>query len=304
MDAIAQGRPRFQFHLSTAVVMMFVAAAVLWLNLGLREHHLYGWPFHVYSYDFTYYDAELGFCPAIPTTADGQWLAVNVILGLLLVVAVGIACEERLAVPPRLPHPAVLAVELCCLAACVLWNLYFPLHWYFQENLGPPLVARVLSWLFLTFAAAFLCRWWLCLSKEWKRSLYLLLLGVISFGVFILPFLAMMRSGRQSPRRNALNALEMALQKYKEEYGSYPPDDRPRKSSGQTLYEYLCKPLSSSNGPFINVHPRSLHVLPDGTTELRGPDGHRYLYRLMPSEKPGQVEPIVEEIQPRRIPPP
>jgi len=40
-------RKRFQIHLSTAIVMMFVAGGCLWINVNGRiigQHHYYGWP--------------------------------------------------------------------------------------------------------------------------------------------------------------------------------------------------------------------------------------------------------------------
>ena len=304
MDEKPRERPWFQYHLSTAIVLMFAAAALLWLNLGLREHRLYGWPFHVYSYDFTYYDAAIGGYHVTPTTNDVAWLVANVVVCLLLLAGVGIMCERRLALLQRWPRPAVLVVELCCLVLCVLWNLSSPLSWYFSEDLAAPLVARVLSWLFLTFSAAWICEWWLGLRPETRRGVIvtLTLAVILGYTVLMLPWVGGMKSGGHSPRRDMLCGIQMALLHYENDYGCFPPDERPRKSSGQTLFEYLCAPLPPGGAPILSPRPGCFYVRPDGVTELRGPSGHRYLYRLMPSETTGRLEPVVEEIQPNRRP--
>jgi hypothetical protein len=53
MSDTPKKRPWFQFHLSTAVVLMFVAAGQLWMNLGVFEGQLYqsrlGWPLKLYE---------------------------------------------------------------------------------------------------------------------------------------------------------------------------------------------------------------------------------------------------------------
>ena len=302
-------RPWFQYHLSTAIVLMFVAAALLWLNIGLHEHGLYGWPFHVYSYDFTYFDAGLGGYQATPTTQNVAWLVTDIVIALLLLVAMMIACEERMPQPGRLrraPCPAVIAVEICCLAACVGWNVSFPLSHYFRENLGGPLVARMLSWLFLTFSAVFICEKWLALSAAWKRGIIGALGLTCLIGMLIIllisPFLSQLRGSRSSPRRQMLQSLHIALEGYKELHGSYPPDASPTRTSGQTLYHYLCEPLPTIGMKFLRPTPECVHTGPGGVKELRGPLGHRYLYRLIPNAKTGKLEPVVEEIQARRLP--
>ncbi len=46
-----QRRKRFQIHLSTAVVMMFVAGGILWANLRSAPLSIYGWPFYEVWWD-------------------------------------------------------------------------------------------------------------------------------------------------------------------------------------------------------------------------------------------------------------
>ena len=54
MDNKPKKRPWFQFHLSTAIILMFAAAGLLWLNMrpdvqatpfGSNELVAWGWPF-------------------------------------------------------------------------------------------------------------------------------------------------------------------------------------------------------------------------------------------------------------------
>ena len=86
----------FQFHLSTAVMMMFVAAALLWLNLasGVKKvqvggapdewyiHKRYGWPFRVVEIGW---DNESGF--------DLLSFMLNLTIALGLLAAFWFACE-------------------------------------------------------------------------------------------------------------------------------------------------------------------------------------------------------------------
>src|SRR5437588_769646 len=48
-------RMRFRIHLSTAIVMMFVAGGLIWANLGhkvgVRDYH-FGWPIEVHYFDY------------------------------------------------------------------------------------------------------------------------------------------------------------------------------------------------------------------------------------------------------------
>ena len=99
MDEKPKKRPWFQFHLSTAVVLMFVASGLLWLNLRdpvLTSKNAYGgffmwdrgWPLaygRVRSDDYfvtEYLDAL--FFPGL--FADS-------IVGLGVLLAVAVACE-------------------------------------------------------------------------------------------------------------------------------------------------------------------------------------------------------------------
>ncbi len=88
--AAKKNRPLFQFHLSTAIVLMFVAAGLLWMNLNPRRdmHHAdvgyLGWPvwFHVRDLN----------------NALFHWwrLIANLLLNVMLLVALGVVCEWRI----------------------------------------------------------------------------------------------------------------------------------------------------------------------------------------------------------------
>ena len=58
---MSEGKKRrwFQIHLSTAILLMLAASALMWLNLGLGP---YGWPVHAYSYDYTYRNGSMNVC--------------------------------------------------------------------------------------------------------------------------------------------------------------------------------------------------------------------------------------------------
>ena len=107
---------------------------------------------------------------------------------------------------------------------------------------------------------------------------------------------------RISPRQKMLIDLYSALGSYNLSHGAYPPDWSPPQSCGQILYEYLCRPLPPSGDKFLDPYPQCVYVRPDGTKELRGPLGHRYIYRLIPNAKTGVLQPVVEEVEPHRPP--
>ncbi|MCY3023238.1 MAG: hypothetical protein NTW87_30035 [Planctomycetota bacterium] len=306
VPAPTANRPWLQFHLSTALVLVFVAAALLWLNIGLHEHRLYGWPFHVFSYDFTYLDQAADRYYLKATQDDWSWLALDVFVAVLLLVAVGAACEHRLRGGKWRLGLATRMAEVVCVLACLSWNRAEPLHWYFLENLGPPLVARMLSWIALTFVVAlavtFVCEVLRRLRRETIKALGLGLLLLFLFALVVCRGLAGMRSSRQFPRHTALSCIEAALARYNADYGCYPPESSLHVSTGQRLYKYLCEPLSPGQWPYMVPPPECVHVRPDGTKELRGPEGHSYICRTWRNPNTGAVELVVEEIESFRVP--
>ena len=102
-------RPWFQVHLSTAVVLMFVAGGIMWANLsgefavlpkiylGCPKSYRYdgfGWPFRVFVeyYDFTPPTGE------IMATRLMLYDAVckNVLVGVVILNLVLLVCEWRI----------------------------------------------------------------------------------------------------------------------------------------------------------------------------------------------------------------
>jgi hypothetical protein len=91
-------RKRFQVHLSTAVVLMFVGAGVVWLNLTWQDDMVggvykmevypwetdYGWPLNAYEYVLGVKRLDL-----ITTTID-------VLIALILLWAVWSLCEWQI----------------------------------------------------------------------------------------------------------------------------------------------------------------------------------------------------------------
>jgi hypothetical protein len=98
MSDAPKKRPWFQFHLSTAVVMVFVAAGLLWLNTTSRcpdkkTYAAYGWPLGAYDrYGLLNMDGRY-------EKAEGwiiSGLVVNVLVGLTAILVVGIVCEWQI----------------------------------------------------------------------------------------------------------------------------------------------------------------------------------------------------------------
>lgn len=119
--APAGGKKKLRFHLSTAVVLMFVAGLVLWANIapsyerrteflsampGTRQPHYervryYGWPLQFWETDEVV-DATNAVVPTA-RTPYGAWfgetrdavvnLVYDVVSGLAIVLLTGVACE-------------------------------------------------------------------------------------------------------------------------------------------------------------------------------------------------------------------
>ena len=80
-------RPWLQFSLATAIVLMFVASGLLWLNMrGSYVHwthippvHIYGWPEKFEEYN--------------PSAVNPFALLYNVSVWLTILVATAVVCE-------------------------------------------------------------------------------------------------------------------------------------------------------------------------------------------------------------------
>ena len=84
-------RPWLQYHLSTAVVLMFVAAGLLWLNTNPPAHNMaLGWP-------LTFHDSRLDvdFMGRNCVQAVASLLA-DILIALTLLIAVGFYCERQI----------------------------------------------------------------------------------------------------------------------------------------------------------------------------------------------------------------
>ena len=115
MTDVKRARRWFQFHLASAVVMLVVAGGLVGKNLKLRdggpEHYRpfsMGWPstfaFEVYKFD--------GGDPGTPKFGHFEWrwrlfpaAAINVAVGLGIVIAAGVAAETVLRFWKRAPAP-------------------------------------------------------------------------------------------------------------------------------------------------------------------------------------------------------
>ncbi len=94
MDETPKKRPWFQFHLSTAVVLMFVAAGLLWLNMRDTWSPwviLHGWPF-VATERMVHFDNDFPFALHVKPLG----LAANALFALVVLYLVAFLCEWRI----------------------------------------------------------------------------------------------------------------------------------------------------------------------------------------------------------------
>ncbi|MCY3018878.1 MAG: hypothetical protein NTW87_07610 [Planctomycetota bacterium] len=116
MSDAPKKRPWLQFHLSTAVVLMFVAAGLLWLNM--RDRHSlfletvwatqYGWPF--VAAEKPRYQYVIPGSPTIITGPAANRIHVSIvgvvadcIVALVVLFVVGVLCERLIRRKERRP---------------------------------------------------------------------------------------------------------------------------------------------------------------------------------------------------------
>ena len=103
MSDAPKKRPWFQFHLSTAVIMMFVASGLLWANLResvefvswARRDFLHGWPFIAHYTRMTLDSEEAVLMYNAGDICGWRWpgVVLNIACALGLVVVVAVVCE-------------------------------------------------------------------------------------------------------------------------------------------------------------------------------------------------------------------
>jgi hypothetical protein len=120
-------RPWFQFHLSTCVILMFVAGGLLWANVtergfgahftskglpyvvfGLHPERGLGWPLPFLKWDWEVGEGELSmhFVSRLPQSC---WsfvaLAADLAVALAVLALVGLLCEWRIRRSAETPSP-------------------------------------------------------------------------------------------------------------------------------------------------------------------------------------------------------
>lgn len=94
-------RPWFQFHLSTAIIVMFAAAGLLWLNLNLmtgwtKAGPHYGFPLPFWTRWFAGWVQDRLNGEGKPVIHTEIWwgqLCVNLLLNAMVLIAIGWFCE-------------------------------------------------------------------------------------------------------------------------------------------------------------------------------------------------------------------
>jgi hypothetical protein len=102
VDTVSGMRPRFQFHLSTAIVMMVLAAGLLWMHLFLVQEPGVGrlWAIVVPISNLEAWSEPPGLAPSFQIMPTGEgWYPVIVIAtmvsGIGIILLVAIALERR-----------------------------------------------------------------------------------------------------------------------------------------------------------------------------------------------------------------
>jgi|SRR5579862_1262852 len=95
-------RARFQIHLSTAIVLMFVAGGLIWANIGVsiyklnfhgtRSTHLqYGWPFKAPL--FIIEENGVQFAPRATPIFFAIFFVPDLLIAVGILLATGFTCE-------------------------------------------------------------------------------------------------------------------------------------------------------------------------------------------------------------------
>ncbi len=101
------------------------------------------------------------------------------------------------------------------------------------------------------------------------------------------------RSAKIAAAKQAMNAVTMALDKYREDFDSYPPDNAPSSNGSEILYWHLCRRITpkvktpagnvvdseSTKGPYLEAKDTIVSAGSSGDTKkLVSPLGGEYKY--------------------------
>jgi hypothetical protein len=167
-------RPRFRFHLSTAVVGVLVLGVLLWQNIGLYSFDFYGWPIPMFGYEFTYLDLTSGYHVS-PTDFNPIRLILNLLICGAVVYMVAVTNEEAICQSKRSLQLRTYLVLILVGIFEIWWDRRYPLHYFFVSDNITPFVQRaftiVIEMFIARFASEHLDRIWPRLHKltAWKR---------------------------------------------------------------------------------------------------------------------------------------
>jgi hypothetical protein len=137
------------------LVVSFCAGVLLWMNFGLSDLGPMGWPFHYYSYDWTYMDGIIGGYHVTPTQGDLLRVALDIMVGAGILACIALTCEAQ-SRKPKL-DPLSRLIEILCVLACFIANESDPLGHYVEfRDSWTPILHCILSWLIITFVCVFI----------------------------------------------------------------------------------------------------------------------------------------------------
>jgi len=185
-------RKRFQIHLSTAIVMMFVAGVLIWANVRPREitlreetagprwivdntYRLRGWPLNVTS-ELTKYkmvNPQLAFLTVFAELHVNYWLAaVDAAIGIMILLVAWFGMEYMIR---RFQIHLLTAIVMMFVAGGLIWvniedrPIYhpggtgWPISYMWRDNTNAPTVELLVVLYDLAFGLAILFAiWFLC----------------------------------------------------------------------------------------------------------------------------------------------
>src|SRR5438045_8310699 len=84
--------------------------------------------------------------------------------------------------------------------------------------------------------------------------------------------------------QKTMDVIKMAMDKYKEDFNAYPPDDTPSTNGSEMIWYWLCRVHTGKEmhyGPYLKASEDQLKDSDSGNKQFLSPLGGEYKYALL-----------------------